>query len=46
MSEAIATLNRRVAQASADNWFSSNMYPKYYADNTYHYQSDGWFSDR
>ena len=21
-------------------------YPSYYADNTFHYQSDGWFSSR
>eukprot|EP00879_Flechtneria_rotunda_P014865 GHRR01015532.1.p1 GENE.GHRR01015532.1~~GHRR01015532.1.p1 ORF type:complete len:444 (+),score=155.17 GHRR01015532.1:980-2311(+) len=46
VSEAISTLNRRVSNASPDNWFSSNMYPDYYADNTFHYQSDGWLSDR
>ncbi|KAF6266375.1 S-adenosyl-L-methionine-dependent methyltransferase [Scenedesmus sp. NREL 46B-D3] len=46
VAEGIATLNRRMAQGSADNWFQSNLYPKYYADNTFHYQSDGWMSDR
>ncbi|KIZ07181.1 hypothetical protein MNEG_0776 [Monoraphidium neglectum] len=44
--EAIGTLNRRIAQADASNWFSSSMYPKYYMDNTYHYQTDGWLSSR
>lgn len=44
--EAVATLNRRLEMASADNWFLSNMYPQYYASNTFHYQSDGWLSSR
>jgi hypothetical protein len=44
--EAVATLNRRLEMASADNWFLSNMYPQYYAANTFHYQSDGWLSSR
>ena len=26
--------------------FSSNMYPQYYADNTFHHQRDGWLSSR
>eukprot|EP00878_Enallax_costatus_P019970 GHUV01021087.1.p1 GENE.GHUV01021087.1~~GHUV01021087.1.p1 ORF type:complete len:502 (+),score=114.24 GHUV01021087.1:180-1685(+) len=43
-SEAIYTLNRRINNADPNNWFSTNMYPKYYADNTFHYQTDGWFS--
>jgi hypothetical protein len=46
VAEGIATLNRRMAAGPADNWFASNLYPKYYADNTFHYQSDGWMSDR
>ncbi|KAF8057919.1 Scube3 [Scenedesmus sp. PABB004] len=44
--EAVATLDRRMAAGPAHNWFSSNLgYPAYYAANTFHYQSDGWFSD-
>lgn len=44
--EAVATLNRRLDMAPTDNWFSSNMYPVYYSNSTYHYQSDGWHSTR
>jgi hypothetical protein len=46
VAEGIATLNRRMAKGSTDNWFTSNMYPSYYMDNTYHYQTDGWMSSR
>ncbi|WIA35683.1 hypothetical protein OEZ86_004089 [Tetradesmus obliquus] len=46
VAEGVATLNRRMAQGPANNWFASNLYPQYYADNTFHYQSDGWMSDR
>eukprot|EP00775_Hariotina_reticulata_P007520 gene7520-7731_t len=46
VSEAIGTLDRRINQASTDNWFASNLYPQYYADNTFHYQKDGWLSSR
>ncbi|KAI8475763.1 MAG: S-adenosyl-L-methionine-dependent methyltransferase [Monoraphidium minutum] len=46
INEAVGTLNRRLSEADASNWFSSDMYPKYYMDNTFHYQTDGWLSPR
>jgi hypothetical protein len=46
VAEATATLNRRMANSSTANWFSSNMYPAYFMDNTFHYQTDGWLSSR
>lgn len=46
VAEATATLTRRLANGSTANWFSSNMYPPYFMDNTFHYQTDGWLSSR
>lgn len=44
--EAVGTLTRRLSEVDASNWFSSKMYPGYYMDNTFHYQTDGWLSPR
>ncbi|KXZ46713.1 hypothetical protein GPECTOR_41g677 [Gonium pectorale] len=44
MGESVATLKRRVRETPDKLWLSSKLYPRYYT-NTYHYQTDGWFSD-
>jgi hypothetical protein len=47
VSEAVATLDRRMAGGSPGNWLSSNLgYPQYYMDGTFHYQPDGWLSSK
>lgn len=43
--EAADTLARRDQQAGSSVWLDSALYPDYYK-NTFHYQTDGWFSER
>ncbi|GIL81672.1 hypothetical protein Vretifemale_10697 [Volvox reticuliferus] len=43
--EFVATLRRRVRGQAQPVWLSSSLYPQYYT-KTYHYQTDGWLSDR
>ncbi|EFJ52589.1 hypothetical protein VOLCADRAFT_103078 [Volvox carteri f. nagariensis] len=43
--ESTATLRRRVRSQAEPVWLSSSLYPQYYT-NTFHYQTDGWLSDR
>ncbi|GLI61171.1 hypothetical protein VaNZ11_003459 [Volvox africanus] len=45
MRESVATLRRRVRGQAQPMWLSSSLYPQYYT-KTYHYQTDGWLSDR
>ncbi|GIL58513.1 hypothetical protein Vafri_13460 [Volvox africanus] len=45
MQEFVATLRRRVRGQAQSVWLSSSLYPQYYT-KTYHYQTDGWLSDR
>jgi hypothetical protein len=44
MREGAQTLKRRMRDAPEPVWLRSAMYPQYYG-HTFHYQSDGWFSD-
>jgi ubiquinone/menaquinone biosynthesis C-methylase UbiE len=44
--EAVATLDRRVKRADTSNWLESPLFPAYYADSTFHYQSGGWLTSR
>ncbi|GBF94272.1 S-adenosyl-L-methionine-dependent methyltransferase [Raphidocelis subcapitata] len=44
--EAVETLNRRLSRGDTSPWFNSTMYPDYYMQNTFHYQTDGWLSAR
>lgn len=46
MSEAVGTLDRRLAEGDTSPWFRSSLYPPYYMANTFHYQTDGWLSAR
>ncbi|KAL3130821.1 hypothetical protein ABBQ38_000156 [Trebouxia sp. C0009 RCD-2024] len=43
--EASNTLRRRFQGAPEEVWLQSSMYPKYYL-NTFHYQTDGWLSEK
>jgi len=44
--EATATLTRKAVKAPTDVWMNdSNLYPDYYR-HTFHYQTDGWFSEK
>ena len=44
--EATATLQRKAEKAATDVWMNdSNLYPNYYR-HTFHYQTDGWFSEK
>ncbi|CAL8463579.1 g3113 [Coccomyxa elongata] len=45
VAEATATLGRRSQGKPEDVWLKSPMYPDYYL-NTFHYQTDGWLSER
>ncbi|MEW5300842.1 MAG: hypothetical protein WDW36_003742 [Sanguina aurantia] len=46
MSEAAATLQRRTRESADSVWLSApNLYPEYFA-KTYHFQTDGWMSER
>lgn len=44
-SEASNTLKRRFRGTPDKVWLQSSMYPDYYL-NTFHYQTDGWFSEK
>ncbi len=45
--EATTALKRKASSGSTDNWITrSGMYPEYYLQNTFHYQTDGWLSQR
>lgn len=46
VSEAVGTLDRRLAEGDTSPWFRSSLYPPYYMANTFHYQTDGWLSAR
>lgn len=43
--EASNTLRRRFRGSPDKVWLQSSMYPEYYL-NTFHYQTDGWFSEK
>ncbi|GLC55741.1 hypothetical protein PLESTB_001020700 [Pleodorina starrii] len=43
--ESVATLRRRVRGQPDHVWLSGSAYPQYYT-KTYHYQTDGWMSER
>lgn len=45
VSEAALALQRRTKNEAEPLWLDSNLYPDYYK-NTWHYQSDGWMSDK
>ncbi|EIE27631.1 S-adenosyl-L-methionine-dependent methyltransferase [Coccomyxa subellipsoidea C-169] len=45
VAEASAALGRRDHGKPEDVWLKSPMYPDYYL-NTFHYQTDGWLSER
>ncbi|DBB16477.1 TPA: hypothetical protein ACH3X3_014754 [Trebouxia sp. C0006] len=44
-SEASSTMQRRMRGSPDRVWLDSSMYPSYYL-NTFHYQTDGWFSEK
>lgn len=47
LEEATTALQRKSSSGSTDNWISrSGLYPDYYLQNTFHYQTDGWLSQR
>ena len=45
MAEAAGILERRGKNQTEPIWMNSNLYPEYYM-NTWHYQTDGWLSDK
>lgn len=45
LNEAVQTLSRRVRNQPEPVWLSSSLYPDYF-QKTFHYQTDGWFSQR
>jgi hypothetical protein len=45
LNEAVQTLSRRVRNEPEPVWLSSSLYPDYF-QKTFHYQTDGWFSQR
>ncbi|KAK9815790.1 hypothetical protein WJX72_009506 [[Myrmecia] bisecta] len=45
LAEAANTLSRRLEGKPEPVWLDSAMYPEYYL-NTWHYQTDGWLSER
>lgn len=43
--DAVQTLRRRVRNTPDEVWLQGDMYPQYY-QSTFHFQGDGWFSDK